>query len=96
LKSIGRVFRTRKGGDKLSEEVAYYSTSLEAQVKAFARAVRGHWGMETTLHGSLEVTFSEDLRRVRKERGPENLALLRRLVVSMLQKDTSCKASLRG
>jgi predicted transposase YbfD/YdcC len=96
LKSIGMVFRTRKEGDKISEEVAYYITSLGAHVKAFARAVRGHWGIETTLHWSLDVTFSEDQSRVRKDRGPENLAMLRRLVVAILQQDTSCKASLRG
>jgi predicted transposase YbfD/YdcC len=96
LKSIGMVLRTRKEGDNISEEVAFYITSLEAKVKAFARAVRGHWGIETTLHWSLDVTFSEDQSRVRKDRGPENLGMLRRLVVSMLQQDTSCKASLRG
>jgi predicted transposase YbfD/YdcC len=96
LTSIGMVFRTRKEGDQISEEVSYYISSLAAQVKAFARAVRGHWGIETTLHWSLDVTFAEDDSRVRKQRGPENLGLLRRLVVSILQQDTSCKASLRG
>jgi len=96
LKSIGMVLRTRKEGDHTSEEVAFYITSLEAKVKAFARAVRGHWGIETTLHWSLDVTFSEDQSRVRKGRGPENLGMLRRLVVSILQQDTSCKASLRA
>ena len=48
-------------------------------------------------HNSRErVPFSEDQSRVRKDRGPENLGMLRRLVVSLLQQDTSCKASLRG
>ena len=96
LQSIGMVLRTRQEGDSISEEVAFYLSSLPAQVKAFARAVRGHWAIETTLHWSLEVTFSEDHSRVRKHRGPENLGMLRRRVVSILQQDTSCKASLRG
>lgn len=96
LKSIGMVLRTRKEGDHTSQEVAFYISSLEAKVKAFARAVRGHWGIETTLHWSLDVTFSEDQSRVRKDRGPENLGMLRRLVVSILQQDTSSKASLRA
>lgn len=96
LQSIGMVLRTRKEGDKISEEVAFYISSLEAKVKAFARAVRGHWSIETTLHWSLDVTFAEDQSRVRKDRGPENLAMIRRLVVSILKQDTSCKASLRG
>lgn len=96
LKSIGMVLRTRTEGGHTSEEVAYYITSLDAKVKAFARAARGHWGIETTLHWSLDVTFSEDASRVRKDRGPENLAMIRRLVVSILKQDTSCKSSLRG
>ena len=96
LKSIGMVLRTRKEGDKVSDEVAFYISSLAAKVKPFARAVRGHWGIETTLHWSLDVTFSEDHSRVRKDRGPENLGMLRRLAVSVLQQDTSSKASLRS
>ena len=96
LRSIGMVLRTRQEGDKVSEEVAYYISSLDARVKSFARAVRGHWGIETTLHWSLDVTFSEDQSRVRKDRGPENLGMLRRLAVSVLQQDTSSKASLRS
>jgi predicted transposase YbfD/YdcC len=96
LQSIGMVLRTREEGDSISEEVAYYIGSIDAKVKHFARVVRGHWGIETTLHWSLDVTFSEDQSRVRKDRGPENLGMLRRLVVSLLQQDTSCKASLRG
>jgi predicted transposase YbfD/YdcC len=96
LKSIGMVMRTRVEGASIMEEVAYYIGSIEPQVKHFARVVRGHWGIETTLHWSLDVTFSEDQSRVRKNRGPENLGMLRRLVVSLLHQDTSCKASLRG
>jgi predicted transposase YbfD/YdcC len=96
LNSIGMVLRTRQEGDKISEEVAFYISNLAAKVKPFARAVRGHWGIETTLHWSLDVTFSEDQSRVRKDRGPENLAMLRRLAVSVLQQDTSSKASLRS
>jgi predicted transposase YbfD/YdcC len=96
LQSIGMVLRTRIEGEKISDEVAFYISSLPAHVKAFARAVRGHWGIETTLHWGLDVTFAEDGSRVRKDRGPENLAMLRRLAVSVLQQDTTCKASVRS
>jgi predicted transposase YbfD/YdcC len=96
LQSIGMVLRTRVEGDSITEEVAYFIGSIDPKVKHFARVVRGHWGIETRLHWSLDVTFSEDQSRVRKDRGPENLGMLRRLVVSLMQQDTSCKASLRG
>ncbi len=96
LRSIGLVVRTRGAGDAVSEEVVYYISSLPPKVRAFARAVRGHWGIENRLHWSLDVTFSEDRSRVRKDHGPANLGMLRRLALSILQQDTSCKDSLRG
>jgi predicted transposase YbfD/YdcC len=96
VRSIGLVLRTREAGGEVSEELAYYLSSLEPKVKAFAAAVRGHWGIENRLHWSLDVTFAEDRSRVRKDHGPANLGMLRRLALSILQADTSSKDSLRG
>jgi predicted transposase YbfD/YdcC len=96
LRSIGLVMRTREVDGVVSEEVVYYLSSLPAKVRQFAKAVRGHWGIENRLHWSLDVTFAEDHSRVRKDHGPVNLGMLRRLALSILQQDTSCKDSLRG
>jgi predicted transposase YbfD/YdcC len=94
--SIGMVTRTRTAGGVTSEELSYYVSSRPPKVKAFARAVRGHWGIENRLHWTLDVTFAEDQSRVRKDHGPFNQAMLRRLAVSILQRDRSLKDSLRG
>jgi predicted transposase YbfD/YdcC len=94
--SIGMVTRTRVAGGVTSEELSYYVSSVPPKVKAFARAVRGHWGIENRMHWTLDVIFAEDQSRVRKDRGPENLAMLRRLTLSILQRDRSLKDSLRG
>jgi predicted transposase YbfD/YdcC len=96
LRSIGMVVRTRTVNGVTSEEIVYYLSSLPAKVKAFAKAVRAHWGIENRLHWSLDVTFAEDRSRVRKDHSPVNLAMLRRLVLSILKRDTSLKDSLRG
>jgi predicted transposase YbfD/YdcC len=96
VRSIGLVMRTRVVDGEISEEVVYYLSSLPPKVKTFARAVRGHWGIENRLHWSLDVTFAEDQNRVRKDHGPANLGMLRRLALSILQQDTSSKDSLRG
>ena len=96
LRSIGRVIRTREGSGGASDEVVYYLSSLSPKVKTFARAVRGPWGIENRLHWRLDVTFAEDQSRVRKDHGPANLAMLRRLALSILQQATSSKDSLRG
>ena len=96
LRSIALVMRTREVNGEVSEEVVYYLSSLPPQVKTFAQAVRGHWGIENRLHWSLDVTFAEDQSRVRKDHSPANLGMLRRLALSILQRDTSSKDSLRG
>jgi predicted transposase YbfD/YdcC len=96
LRSIGMVVRTRVVNGVASDEVAYYISSLPPKVRTFAKATRGHWGIENRLHWSLDVTFAEDRSRVRTDHGPANLGLLRRLALSILQRDTACKDSLRG
>jgi predicted transposase YbfD/YdcC len=89
------VVRTRPAGGATSEEIVYHVSSRPAKVKAFARAVRAHRGIKNRPHWSLDVTFAEDRSRVRKGHGPVNLGLLRRLVLPILQRDTSLDDSLR-
>jgi predicted transposase YbfD/YdcC len=96
VRSIGMVTRTRVVNGEEADEIVYYLSSLPPKVKQFAKAVRGHWGIENRLHWSLDVTFAEDQSRVRKDHSPLNLGMLRRLALSILQKDTSIKDSLRG
>jgi predicted transposase YbfD/YdcC len=96
VQSIGLVQRTREVDGVVSEEFVYYLSSLPPKVKTFARAVRGHWGIENRLHWRLDVIFAEDQSRIRKGNGPVNLGLFRRLALSILQQDTTSKDSLRG
>jgi predicted transposase YbfD/YdcC len=92
--SIGMVYAERQVGDgEVGVATRFFISSLAPKVKAFARAVRGHWGIENRLHWSLDVTFAEDQSRVRKDHGPANLGMLRRLAWSILQQDTSSKDS---
>jgi predicted transposase YbfD/YdcC len=96
VRSVGIVMRQREVNGAVREEACCYLSSLEPKVKAFARAVRSHWGIENRLHWSLDVTFAEDQSRMRKDHSPANAGMLRRLVLSILQQDTSVKDTLRG
>jgi predicted transposase YbfD/YdcC len=58
-------------------------------VQRFARLVRGHWGIENTLHWSLDMTFREDESRVRSRRLADNLAWVRRFAISLLKQHPS-------
>ena len=64
LKSIGVATSRCLRDGKESVEVRYYISSLTVDVKRFARAVRGHWGIENSCHWSLDMTFREDESRI--------------------------------
>jgi len=68
LTSIGYVESKREIGGKASLETRYYINSISANIKQFAEAVRGHWGIENKLHWILDVTFKEDSCRIQYER----------------------------
>jgi predicted transposase YbfD/YdcC len=82
-------------GDKTSTEIRYYIGSFHGNVQQWARAIRGHWGIENGLHWVLDVDFREDHSRARAAHGAENLAWLRRMAVSLLRNDTTCGRSVR-
>ena len=74
LKSVGVVTSRRKEGEEESIEVRYYLSILPVDLKLFARAVRGYWSVENSLHWVLDLTFDEGRSRIRKENAPENSA----------------------
>jgi predicted transposase YbfD/YdcC len=85
LTTIGMCYSQRTIQGVSSEELRYFIGSKEAPAKVYAKALRGHWGIENSLHWQLDVTFAEDHNRVSKRNAAENLALLRRLTLSLLQ-----------
>lgn len=89
LKTIGQVISVAQRDGKEVSDVRYFISSMAPSVKRFASAVRGHWGIENSLHWVLDMTFREDESRIRKDHGADNFALLRRFAVSLIKQDTS-------
>jgi predicted transposase YbfD/YdcC len=85
LTSIGMCYSERTINGETSVESRYFIGSRKARAKVYGKALRGHWGIENTLHWQLDVTFDEDDNRVSHRNAAENLALLRRLTLSLLQ-----------
>ena len=94
LRTLGIAIRIRETGDQETGEVQCYLSSLKRNAKQFARAVRGHWGIENSCHWSLDMTFREDESRVRDRRLAETLAWLRRFALSLLKQHPDTKKSL--
>ena len=95
LRSVGWVISiTTRDGQECSE-VRGSISSLKADAKELARAVRGHWGIENRQHGVLDVVFNEDQARARAGNEAENLALLRRLALNLLKNEGTKMSSLK-
>lgn len=93
LRSIVRIESTRRVGAATTTEPRYYLSSLPADAALLARTIRSHWGIENRLHWVLDVTFHEDLSRVRDGHAPENLAILRHFALNLLRQDRSVRGS---
>jgi predicted transposase YbfD/YdcC len=96
LRSIGMVESLREHQGQVTTERRFYLCSLGADAPTFARAVRGHWAIENSLHWSLDVSFGEDQCRVRVGHAAENFAILRHLVLNLLKADTTKKVGLKA
>jgi predicted transposase YbfD/YdcC len=84
-----------KAETKISTETAYYLLSADLSAAQFGDVARAHWGVENSLHWVLDVTMNEDQARNRKDNGPENIALLRRLALNLAKLEGS-KGSMKG
>ena len=88
LKTIGVAIRVSRRGERETSDVRFYINSLPLDVKQFAKSVRGHWGIENSLHWCLDVTFREDESRVRQRNLTDNIAWLKRFAISLLKQVT--------
>jgi len=89
VRTIGVAIRMSEENGHHTSDIRYYISSLRLRVKQFAAAVRGHWGIETTLHWTLDVTFREDDSRVRNRFAAENPAWLKRMAISLIKQHKS-------
>jgi predicted transposase YbfD/YdcC len=85
LTTIGMCWSERTVDGDTSEELRYFIGSRKAGGRIYGQALRDHWRIENSLHWQLDVNFDEDQNRVRKRNAAQNLALLRRLTLSLLQ-----------
>ena len=93
---MGLVEARREVGGKRTVERRYDLSSLALDGATFARALRGHWGVENQRHWVLDVWFREDQSRARTGYAAENRATLRRLALNLLKRERTKKRGIKG
>jgi predicted transposase YbfD/YdcC len=87
LNVIGMCYSERTVNGQSSDEARYFIGSKKtASARHYGNALRNHWGIENSLHWQLDVSFREDEQRTRERHAAQNMALLRRLAVTLLKR----------
>ena len=68
-----------------------YLSSLPPDARLLSHAIRSHWGIENSLHWTMDVSFREDHHRLLDRNGVQNLSAIRRLAVSILRQDKTTR-----
>lgn len=96
LKAAVRVVGHRTTAEGDASQPRYYITSLAESAEQLLAAIRGHWSIENSLHWTLDMSFREDQRRVRKDHGPQNINTLRQIGHNLLKNEQTLKVGIQG
>jgi len=84
LKSIGMTRNTITKKGVTTTETRYFISSLPLDVKEMARAIRGHWMVES-YHWHLDVTFREDANQTADKWAAYNLNIIKKIALNTLK-----------
>lgn len=91
LKTLVCIKSIRAHKGKTTQELRYYMSSLSSAAQRIGQIVRSHWGVENKLHWHLDVSFGEDLCKIRTDHAAENFSLVKKMALGLLKADTSEK-----
>ena len=77
-------------------ECRTYITSLNPNAEKIGRGIRAHWGIENSLHWTLDVAFNEDKSRKRIGNAAENFSIINRIALNLVKNEKSKKRSVKG
>jgi len=94
LTTVIKITSIREFRDKKETQERFYISSLNPD-NNFNKYIRDHWAVENNLHWTLDMVFREDEQRKRAKHAAKNFAIVRKIALNLLRKDT-LKGSLKG
>ena len=86
LAAFGRVIAKRQEGNGSPVRKVHYAVlSCRMSAERMMTANRQHGSIGNNLHWQFDVVFREDDARTRKNYGPQNLSVIRRMALDMLR-----------
>lgn len=85
LACLVRTEATVEARGAIRKETRYFASSRPLSSEAAAEAIREHWAIENRLHWVLDVTFADDLSRLRKGHGARNMATIRHFALNLVR-----------
>ncbi|MGI4801844.1 MAG: ISAs1 family transposase, partial [Janthinobacterium lividum] len=90
------TIRSVNGLTSTTADIRYFVCSGDDTPEMLGQAIRKHWTIENSLHWVLDVTFREDHSRVRDRTAVRNLAILRKIALNLINRDTASRDSKKG
>jgi predicted transposase YbfD/YdcC len=84
LRSIVMVEAEREIKGKISCETRYYLCNLGLEASEFNKLIRDYWSIENKLQWKLDVVFNEDAQRTKTGNVPQNLAIIRKFALQLI------------
>jgi predicted transposase YbfD/YdcC len=85
VKSVIKVTRSGKRGNKPYEEEVYYISNCQKDANIFSKIIRGHWGIENQLHWVKDVIFKEDKSPIKDFDAASNISILQTIGINLLR-----------
>ena len=95
LTSVVRIVAeiTDKKSGVTTHNTRYYISSIQPDAELINHSIRSHWGVENKLHWTFDVVMKEDNQLGRKDNLPENLNIIKKIGIGLLNKETTEKKS---
>ena len=93
---MAKVVCHRETDTGITVQSRYYISGLEGSAQRLLEVSRAHLSIENSLHWTIDVTFREYWSRVRKDRSPQNLAILRQISHTLLKRETGLNVGILG